>query len=160
VFIPPLDYNRENNFGALELGRAREGEEATVVALDSLQLPRCDLLKVDVEGMELNVLKGAAATLQHCRPALYVKNDRAASSAALIEYLLASGYDLYWHLPPLFNPRNYYHTAENRFGAIVSKNMLGVPASAKSSIVGLQRILGPQDELGKLFGGAPGGLPD
>jgi hypothetical protein len=36
-------------------------------------LPPPDLMKIDVEGYELEVLRGAAATLRECRPALFVE---------------------------------------------------------------------------------------
>ena len=47
-------------------------------------------MKVDVEGMELEVLRGAAQTIQRCKPALFVENDRDEKSAALISYHLQS----------------------------------------------------------------------
>jgi FkbM family methyltransferase len=144
--VPPLEYGQENNFGALCLGQYHEGEPVSVVTVDGLQLTRCDFLKADVEGMELEVLKGAAVTIRRCRPVLYVESDRPKKTPALIEHLLSLGYDLYWHLPPYFNPQNDYHTAENIFGPIVSTNILGIPASAKASIVGLRRITSPQDD--------------
>ena len=36
--------------------------------LDSFSLPRVDLIKIDVEGMELRVLRGALATIKKCNP--------------------------------------------------------------------------------------------
>src|SRR5262249_4932914 len=46
------------------------------VTIDSLALPSCHLIKVDVEGMELDVLEGASSTLRQFRPLLYVENDQ------------------------------------------------------------------------------------
>lgn len=138
--VPHLDYHAENNFGGLGLGSYRSGEPVPVTTVDSLQLPRCDFLKADVEGMELSVLRGAAQTVQKFRPLLYVENDRPANSAALVAYLRELEYDLYWHTPPLYNPANYFHNAVNEFGATVSKNMLGVHRSIKSQITGLAPV--------------------
>jgi FkbM family methyltransferase len=146
IVVPVFDYRQDNNFGGLGLGSYQSGERVPVATIDRLGLPRCDLVKVDVEGMELSVLKGAAETIRQYRPLLYVENDRAEKSPALLEYLLALGYDLYWHLPPLYSPANFFHNEVNEFGNIVSVNVLGVHASVKSQITGLRRIRSPQDD--------------
>lgn len=44
------------------------GTETTMITLDSLNLSRCDLIKIDVEGMELKVLEGASATIRQHPP--------------------------------------------------------------------------------------------
>ncbi len=91
--IPLPDYERPSSFGSLELrprpdneyiGQAIDyaeaaTEERACVSIDSLALPRLDFVKLDVEGMELEVLRGAGATLARCRPMLVVealKGDR------------------------------------------------------------------------------------
>jgi hypothetical protein len=43
--------------------------------LDALDLPKVDFIKVDVEGHELAVLRGAVATLERCMPTLLVEID-------------------------------------------------------------------------------------
>jgi FkbM family methyltransferase len=140
INVPPVDYGVEANFGGLQLGGEVPGESVTVSTLDSLELKRCDLIKVDVEGMELEVLRGAAATIERCHPILYVENDRVEKSPALIEFIMSLGYVLYWHLPPLYHQANYYRNPKNVFGRIVSSNMLCVHRSVASSINGLQQI--------------------
>jgi FkbM family methyltransferase len=145
IIVPPVNYDAESNFGGLGLGAYQSGETVPVVTIDSLELPRCDLLKADVEGMELSVLRGAAGTIEKFHPILYVENDRVESSPALIEYLLALGYKLYWHLPPLYHPANYFGNPVNVFGNIVSSNMLGIHSSVKSSISGLTPIERPEE---------------
>lgn len=145
ICVPAMNYDSEANFGGLALGGRQPGEKVPVVTIDSLQLPRCDLLKVDVEGMELPVLRGAADTIRKFHPILYVENDRLESSPALIAHLLALDYKLYWHLPPLYHPGNYFGNPVNVFGSIVSSNMLCVHSSVKSSISGLAPIENPEE---------------
>ena len=99
ISFPEPDYQAQGSFGSLEL-RAGVGTEfigqpidyakptSTVktLAIDSLELKRLDLLKIDVEGMEGEVLDGAAATITRCKPVLFVetvKSDKAVISAAL-----------------------------------------------------------------------------
>jgi FkbM family methyltransferase len=94
IIVPILDYTSENNFGGLGLGGYERGECVPVVTLDALHLDDCRLIKIDVEGMELQVLRGAQATIARCRPLLYVENDRPEHSHALIAHLLEQDYRL------------------------------------------------------------------
>lgn len=123
--IPPLEYAAENNFGGISLGDT--GTPVAVETLDSYGFEQVRLLKIDVEGMEADVLAGAQETIQRCRPLIYVENDRSEKAAALIRELRALGYRLYWHKPRLFSVKNYRHVASNVFGNVVSMNMLCVP---------------------------------
>lgn len=125
--VPPLDYTQLGNYGGISLN-ADVGETVPLTTLDSLQLERLRLLKIDVEGMESEVLGGAVDTIARLRPILYVENDREAKSPALIQRILDMKYRLWWHLPRLYNPKNFFSVAENSFGPVISINMVCVPA--------------------------------
>lgn len=74
--VPPLDYGSAQDFGLLSLvgsDPSGAGEEIGVTAIDSMPLPRLDFLKIDVEGMEIEVLEGAAASLRAHRPWCWVE---------------------------------------------------------------------------------------
>ena len=43
-----------------------------MLTIDSLDLQHCNFMKIDVGGMEGNVLKGARETIARFKPALYV----------------------------------------------------------------------------------------
>jgi FkbM family methyltransferase len=86
VEIPQFDYTAPLSFGSVEFGpeqreklaQARQRDPAKiefvpVVTIDSLGLDRLDLLKIDAEGMEIGVLKGAESTIWRCRPAIYAE---------------------------------------------------------------------------------------
>ncbi len=108
--------------------------------LDGLQLPDCGMLKVDVEGWEAGVLRGATGTIARCRPILYVENDRAARQAELIALIDALGYVQYWHLAPLFSQANFNGTGEDIFNNVASMNMLCVPAERRLTVTDMERI--------------------
>ena len=146
ILVPPLNYAASHNFGGLALGEFTEGEQVPVTTLDALALPACHLLKIDVEGMEAQVLQGARQTLARHRPILYVENDRTEKSAALIALLFELDYRLFWHLPPLFHADNFFGHAENVFGGFVSINMVGVPHSLPLSLQGFREITSPDDQ--------------
>lgn len=138
--VPLLNPARELNFGGLEIGQWDQGETTTVSTLDALDLPACHLIKMDVEGMELDVLRGGEQRIRESMPIIYLENDRPGNSVALIQCLMQWGYRLYWHVTPLFNPGNFFGRADNVFGAIVSANMLAIPARANQNIKGLTEI--------------------
>lgn len=140
LFVPRLDYTRENNFGGLSLVGCETGESVPVATLDSFGLARCALLKIDVEGMEKSVLEGARATIARCRPILYVENDRQDRSADLIRTIDSLGYDMHWHCPPIYNPKNFAANPENVFSNTVSRNMLCCPRDGNHHVTGFRPV--------------------
>lgn len=67
--------------------------------LDDLQLNDIGFIKIDVEGHELAVLRGASATIERCRPNLLVENEYAHVGAAaqqLFDLIATLGYSGYF----------------------------------------------------------------
>lgn len=102
---------------------------APFITLDSLGLEQCRLLKIDVDGKELEVLQSGAKLLEHCRPVLYFENDMQAVSEPLLAYLLGLDYELYWHCAPVFSPGNFLGNPVNHWAPniVTSAMMLGLP---------------------------------
>jgi FkbM family methyltransferase len=149
--IPPIDYERPNNFGGVSFdadapsrssGADHGVEVVPLITLDHVfaSLAQLRFLKIDVEGMELDVLLGGRELIKRTRPILYVENDRPAKSEPLVATLRALGYDLYWHTPLLYNPANYFGNRENVFGGTISINVFGVPSEAASRVEGFPRV--------------------
>ncbi len=138
--FPRPDYLKRGNFGGISLSStvkmATDGcVQVPCLKLDDLlQTEQVGLLKVDVEGSELRVLKGCAGVIQRSKPLLYLENDRVEHSQELIEWLWALGYDLWWHTPPIFNPQNFFGVTRNIYGKVASFNMLGVPKEVELKI--------------------------
>jgi FkbM family methyltransferase len=144
VPAPPPD--RPANFGGIAMG-GPDGETVPVQRLDDLALSECHLLKIDVEGMEAAVLRGAVETILRCRPVIYTENDRAPRSPELIALLQSFGYRLFWHLSPLFRADNFRNRADDVFGNIVSLNMLCIPPGQRIKVVGLREVRSPFDRV-------------
>lgn len=140
LHVPPIDYSVQQNFGGINLQKFTQGERVPLKTIDSLELPRLELLKADVEGMELAVLKGAQETIQRCKPTLYLECDRKDKAPELISYIYSLGYEPYWHRPPMFNAKNFFNNAENPFGSIVSINVLAVHPERKIVIQGMPKV--------------------
>lgn len=113
VNVPPLAGLGHKNYGRVEVAPLAHKEALAfvvpVVALDKIipagQAVR--LIKIDVEGFEAEVLRGAIETIARCRPFLYVENDRAEKSSELIGLLLDLGYRIWKHHPLLYQPDNF-----------------------------------------------------
>lgn len=127
TLIPDINFNEPGNFGCVPAFGHEQGTPTRLVRIDSLKPNRCDFIKIDVEGMESQVLLGAQQTIGKFRPVMYIENDRKENSAALISLLFSFGYTLYWHGSMLFNPDNYNKNPENVFGGTGSFNMLCAP---------------------------------
>ena len=133
LFLAPLSYTGhfESNFGAVSLTTSpgsHESEPISASTIDSLDLPSAGLIKVDVEGMELDVLQGARDTMHSKRPMLYVENNSEDGNQSLIELVKEHNYDLYWHITPYYNPANHFKCAYNHYARFMpSINMVCIP---------------------------------
>jgi FkbM family methyltransferase len=140
IKIAPVNYFDFNNFGGISIKESESGEEVEIITIDSLNLPACHFIKIDVEGMETDVIKGAQNTITQFRPVMYVENDRKAKSSGLIAFIKSLNYDVYSHCPPLFNPDNFYCEKENIFDNIVSMNNFCIPTELNVTIQGIEKI--------------------
>ena len=143
IDVPLLDYQATGDFGCVSLGSFREGERVAVTTIDALKLSQCHFLKIDAEGMEASILKGGVNTLQTLHPLLYVKNKFQDRSSALITWMQAQGYQLYWHTPHFYSPDNFFGNESNDLADSRSINLLGIPAQSKANVHGLQPVDGP-----------------
>lgn len=67
-----------------------------ISTLDSIAFPaRVKAIKIDVEGMEIDVLEGAAATIERDRPAMYVECADQVSFREVHQWMTARNY-AYW----------------------------------------------------------------
>ncbi|TGK02610.1 FkbM family methyltransferase [Leptospira langatensis] len=55
--------------------------EVEIKTLDSFNFPKVDFIKIDVEGLESNVIKGASKTISQYRPKLLIEIDHHRNSA-------------------------------------------------------------------------------
>jgi FkbM family methyltransferase len=78
--VPLLDTTVPANFGGVALSGNSDSEQVAVVTIDELKLNRCALIKIDVEGMEAEVLRGAAQTIATAASYLFEAKQSAATS--------------------------------------------------------------------------------
>jgi len=153
LWVPIVDYAEYGNFGGIALSPspAEKSEPVDVVTLDNQIGDRhCTLLKVDVEGMEEEVIRGATKLISQNFPLIYVENDRVEKSKSLVALILELGYRIWWHIPKLYNQNNYFETKENIYEGVASFNMFCCRDN-HSAATGLAEIKSP-DELHPLTG--------
>lgn len=117
--------------------------ETQFVAIDALPLEQLRLLKVDVDGNELEVLQSGAMQIERFRPVLYFENDVRERSRDLLAYTMGDlGYDLYWHPAPIFEPDNYFGNSQNHWAPrnIISMMVLGLPREGGGRVEGLAQV--------------------
>ena len=101
--VPKPDYLVPSSFGSLEL-RERKGNEfigqaidyqntvnVRKLMLDEYGLPRADLIKLDIEGMELEALEGARQIIERCRPIMLIEKIKT-DATQLRRWLEQRGY--------------------------------------------------------------------
>jgi FkbM family methyltransferase len=141
LWLPMINYSVENNFGGISLQTKKTGKQILITALDRfINMNRVDLIKIDVEGMEQEVILGARKFISKFKPFLFVENDRPDKSEALVDLIRSLGYKLYWVITPLYNPNNFANDAENIFPSIVVKNMFCHHESRDVSVTKLEAI--------------------
>ena len=103
--IPNPNHSVSSSFGSLEL-RQRDGNEfigqpidyqntvnVRKLTLDEFSLPRVDLIKLDIEGMELEAIEGASRTIAASRPIMLVERAKI-DAAQLRRALETQGYEV------------------------------------------------------------------
>lgn len=112
--LPEIDVSKSRNSGGYSIrtsarqGRGWNSTRAEPLDLLLQGLPRLSLVKIDVEGYEVEVLAGASETLRRLRPVVHCECQRQAS----MEFLRQLGADLDYRLYAAsfeqFNPDNHF----------------------------------------------------
>jgi FkbM family methyltransferase len=91
----------QNNYGGERAIRneIRDEDIIDIITLDSLNIPKCDLMKIDVQGYEYYLLEGANILINKFKPVIFLENPIAGedmdSSSKVKEYLVNMGYEFY-----------------------------------------------------------------
>jgi FkbM family methyltransferase len=107
-------------------------ERAHLAALDSIELPALQLLKINPLGCLLPVLAGGGDTLSQHKPAIYFRLSTMDLAVSEIAALKAKGYRCWSHLPHLYNPSNFSGNKRNVYPGFVHQNVIAVHQDAST----------------------------
>ncbi|MBF0620597.1 MAG: FkbM family methyltransferase [Magnetococcales bacterium] len=134
--IPELNAKQPNNFAGLSLMQPMSGTPTRVVTLDETNT-RCQLLHIDVEGMEWMVIQGAQNLIQNQRPFIYIRNISRAVTADITRWLRARDYKTVVHGVRLFSADNFRNNTENSFANLTYTNLFFHPKEHVVDLSGL-----------------------
>lgn len=155
VAIPVVDPSTAVNFGAVAVRTGGAGTEPVKLrAIDSLDLSRCDLLKIDVEGLEPEVLAGARETIARHQPILFVENNTVEGSARLLKAIRDLGYEAYWHIARYYRAENFFKNPHDVFSIYQPEANLLCAPKGRSVAEHLIPVAGEDDDFVKAIGRA------
>jgi FkbM family methyltransferase len=145
IFVPRIDHERAIDLAAIEMGTATSGDRVPLIAIDDMNLPRCEVMRIAAPGMESAILEGAASLLSRVKPILYINCQLDPSQEAdLLKQILNLGYASYWHTAELFNPYNYVGNVENVFGIQSVRSLLCIDSAIERQLTGFTKAAVPE----------------
>lgn len=105
INVPVPNYCTPSSFGSLEIRQKPNNEfigqridysvthPTVMIAIDDLELPRLDFIKIDIEGMEMEAILGAARSIERHRPQMLIEKIKS-DEGEISEFLIDAGYQL------------------------------------------------------------------
>ena len=131
-----IDYSKVGNFGGVSFkyesstftkNIKNKKYKVKLTNLDKLiEIKKCNFIKMDVELMELDILKGGRKFLKKFRPILWIENHQSYPNK-INKFLLKNDYNAYWVNSRIFNKSNFFINENNYFDEISTLNTLAIP---------------------------------
>lgn len=145
IEVSPMELQSAANLGSLSLDEAaadngHRGGTVQVTRMDDANICLPDFIKIDVEGMEARVLRGADRILADNRPVVFCECNSLTDGNEVLICCRDYNYEVYASLTSAYNPRNYNESEENVFGEAAELGLLLLPRERVKSI--LEQISG------------------
>lgn len=92
--IPDNGYNNNEHGSIVRHQSGIRQYSVSVKTLDGFEFKEVDLIKIDVEGMELEVLEGAIHTIMKWRPVVLFENKRSRYNKKLVDFFNEISYNI------------------------------------------------------------------
>ena len=134
--LKKIDYSKVGNFGGVSLkydnsSFTREiknkNYKVDIFKLDNfLNIKKCNFVKIDVEMMEMEVLRGGENFINKFRPILWIENHRKFPNH-INKFLINNKYEPFWVDSLIFNNSNFFKNKKNYYKDIRTLNTLAIP---------------------------------
>jgi FkbM family methyltransferase len=148
-FISEYNTEKPGNYGECMMGDT--GQPCKTIRIDDLNLPKPDVIKIDVEGHELKVFQGMPETIIHHKPVIFYESMHGTGFDIIYDSLTKLGYHIYYYPAPNFNPNNFNGETKNIFGTGGVINCIALPPH-KGTISGLPEMLDRTDNYNIALG--------
>ncbi|HCC00914.1 MAG TPA: hypothetical protein DEP42_06855 [Ruminococcaceae bacterium] len=133
AYVPEVDYSEHVNSGAIKLQDENSStgnlKAVPTVRVDDLNLDSCHLVKIDVEGMEADVLSGMAKTISKFQPIVFTECNSVQSASEILSIINWAGYQKFFIRTQAYNPKNFLKNHDNLFGVAEETALLFLPES-------------------------------
>lgn len=137
IITPHLNGLAKGNYGSISLKELNliDGENVRLAAIDDFLLPKCHFIKIDVEGMEGDVILGAKDTIAKNLPVIYFEQWEESIDPEIRTQLESLGYSLYRHSYSTYNADNFFKSEPGPLSAdlVSSENILALPPNRDTS---------------------------
>ena len=132
IDLSPIVTENLVNFGGAKLAISESPgekyERTTVTTIDGMSLSRCNLIKIDTEGMEPRVIQGARKTIERLRPIIYAECVSVELGQQILSLIRPFQYAAFLHVTDVYNPSNYLGNPLDVFyGGGVTSSLALVP---------------------------------
>lgn len=147
-----IDYEAVDwNVGGLSLSEADGPQPGSIpvllVELDNVVFKRrVQFIKIDVEGMEELVLKGATKLIKRDRPLIYFEVLEIGRLEPIRLLLSGLGYELRWLTSEAFNPRNFRLNPQNIWQR-GETGILALPTGSDPRAAHLPLVTGSEEQV-------------
>lgn len=162
--LEEFDYSKLGNFGGIGLGEnydnsgiastknSKKYKIKTLTLHDFLYLKKCNFIKIDVELMEMEVLKGGIDFINKFRPIMWIENHSYYPNQ-INKFLLSNNYNSYWAPTRVYNPGNYFINDANHYKEIITINTIAIPKELNKKYVleGFDKVTNPYSKWTKIF---------
>jgi FkbM family methyltransferase len=150
IYCANFDESVEGNFGALNLSN-NSGTLVDMIPLDTLAIADPTMIKIDVEGSELSVLRGLERKITDNLPVIVYEAHETEHFSEIYNYLKNLKYKLVWLQCLNFNADNFKKNSNNIFDNTALYSIVAWPPQAPQDILTGYEVLGPTDSCNRFL---------